>query len=88
MERQRDCAVKQNPAARGLRVMAKLRAEIRVLDVGRLEAINDLINELLDTIQDLRLVITGKDDDFEISEIEKERKKYIDRFANIITDEK
>jgi len=68
--------------------MAKLRAEIRVLDVGRLEAINDLINELLDTIQDLRLVITGKDDDFEISEIEKERKKYIDRFANIITDEK
>ena len=47
-----------------------------------------LINELLDIIETLRITATGHEDDngFEMHEVIAERKKYIDRFADIITD--
>jgi len=76
---------------------SKMAVELQILDAGKVEAIKDLVNELLDTIRDLRLVVSASnrdpewfpkgDEDFEINEIEKERRKYIDRFASIITDE-
>ena len=67
---------------------AKLSVNIRILDLDRLEEMKRLVNELLDTIQTLRLIdVDNKNKGFEISDIEKERRGYINRFADIITDE-
>ena len=69
--------------------MAKFNLNIRILDIDRLEEMKRLINELLDTIETLRITATGHEDDngFEMHEVIAERKKYINRFADIITDE-
>lgn len=71
--------------------MAKQKAHIslRILDIDKFEAIKDLFNELLDTLETLRLSDVEKDNKgFELSDIRKERTGYINRFADIITDEK
>jgi hypothetical protein len=65
-----------------------LKLNVRILDLDRVEEMKCLINELLDTIGTLRLTGIGDcNKGFEISDIEKERKGYINRFADIITDE-
>ena len=68
--------------------MAKTKLEITLLDIDKAEAVKDLINELLDIIETLRFVDFGNDKRWELSEIRKERKSYIDRFADIIANEK
>ena len=66
-----------------------LKLNIRILDIDRLEEMKRLINELLDIIETLRITATGNEDDnsFEMHEVIGERRKYINRFADIITDE-
>jgi len=68
--------------------LAKTKLEITLLDIDKAEAVKDLINELLDIIETLRFVDFGNDKRWELSEIRKERKSYIDRFADIIANEK
>ena len=63
--------------------MAKAKLELRILDLGKIEALKDLINELLDVIETLQIV---DDDGWSINEIQKKRKEYINRFADIISD--
>jgi hypothetical protein len=59
-----------------------------LLDIGKVEAIKDLINELLDTIETLRTTDCNGDESWDQNEIRQERKKYIDRFADIISNGK
>jgi len=63
--------------------MAKAKLELRILDLGKIEALKDLINELLDVIETLQIV---DDDGWSMNEIQKKRKEYINRFADIISD--
>ena len=67
--------------------MAKTKLEIVLLDIDKVEAIKDLINELLDTIEALRTTECDDEQSWDQNEIRQERKKYIDRFADIISNE-
>ena len=67
--------------------MAKAKLEIRILDLNKLEAIKALFNEVLDTLETLRMVDCTESDSWDANEIRNERKGYIDRFADIITGE-
>ena len=66
--------------------MAKTKLEIVLLDIAKVEAIKELINELLDTIGDLRATECDEEASWDENEIRQERKKYIDRLADIISD--
>ena len=66
--------------------MAKVKLEIVLLDIDKVEAVKELINELLDTIETLRTTDCNSVESWEIAEVRKERKGYIDRFADIISD--
>ena len=62
---------------------AKLSVNIRILDLNRIEEMKRLINELLDTIETLRITAHGcnEDNGFEIHEIMTERKLAHNRHA-------
>lgn len=67
--------------------MAKAKLEVRILDADKVEAIKDLINELLDTNETLRGILCECKDNWDENQTVKKRKEYIDRFADIIADE-
>jgi hypothetical protein len=69
--------------------MAKSKLKVHILDIGKVEAIKDLINELLDTIETLRTTECNGKESWDVNEALQERKGYFNRFAEILTgDEK
>ena len=68
--------------------MPKAKFKITVLDFDKIEGIKVLFNEVLDTLEALRLSNVSDDNrGHEISEAAKERTGYINRFADIIANE-
>lgn len=63
--------------------MAKAKLEVVILDIEKVESMKALFNELLDTLETLRMVDCGSGS-WEAAEIAKERKGYINRFCDII----
>ena len=65
--------------------MAKAKLEVCIIDIDKVEKLRDLINELLDIIEQYDDVLNDADKSFALYETRQLRKKYIDRFCDIVT---